>query len=69
MVRGPQLALEEVERIEREGRLAGYRYLPATKADLLGRLGRHEEAATAYRDALALTGNATERAFLTERLS
>ena len=48
---------------------AGYRYLPATKADLLRRLGRHEEAGEAYRAALALTENETERAFLTERLS
>ena len=68
MVRGPAAGLEEVEALEREGALSGYRYLPATKADLLRRLGRHEEAADAYRAALALTDNATERAFLTERL-
>ncbi|MEA2446078.1 MAG: hypothetical protein QOJ12_3370, partial [Thermoleophilales bacterium] len=60
--------LEEVEALERDGRLAGYRYLPATKADLLRRLGRHEEAADAYRAALALTDNAAERAFLDEQL-
>jgi RNA polymerase sigma-70 factor, ECF subfamily len=68
MVRGPAAGLEEVEALERDGELAGYRYLPSTKADLLRRLGRHEEAADAYRAALALTDNATERAFLTERL-
>jgi RNA polymerase sigma-70 factor (ECF subfamily) len=68
MADGPAAALEEVEALERDGLLAGYRYLPATKADLLRRLGRHEEAAGAYREALALTGNAAERAFLLERL-
>jgi RNA polymerase sigma-70 factor, ECF subfamily len=68
MVRGPAAGLEEVEALERDAELAGYRYLPATKADLLRRLGRHEEAADSYRAALALTDNATERAFLTERL-
>ena len=51
-----------------DDRLAGYRYLPATRADLLRRLGRHAEAADAYRAALALTDNAAEQEFLTERL-
>ena len=32
------------------------------------RLGRHEEAATGYREALALTDNAPERRFLERRL-
>jgi RNA polymerase sigma-70 factor (ECF subfamily) len=68
MVDGPATALQEVEALEREGRLAAYRYLQATKADLLGRLGRHDEAAQAYRAALALTENAPERAFLEDRL-
>ena len=68
MVHGPAAGLTEVEALERGGQLAGYRYLPATKADLLRRLGRHEEAADAYRAALALTDNATERAFLAEQL-
>ena len=69
MVHGPAAALAEVEALEADGRLAGYRYLPATKADLLRRLGRHAEAVEAYRAALALTDNAAERAFLAERLS
>jgi RNA polymerase sigma-70 factor (ECF subfamily) len=68
MVDGPSAALREVEALERDGRLAGYRYLPATKADLLSRLGRHEQAADAYRAALGLTDNAAEREFLAERL-
>jgi RNA polymerase sigma-70 factor (ECF subfamily) len=67
MVDGPEAALSAVEELERDGRLAGYRYLPATKADLLRRLGRHAEAAAAYDEALALTGNAAEQAFLESR--
>ena len=67
MVDGEQAALEEVSALERDGRLASYRYLPATKADLLRRLGRHEEAGEAYRAALALTENETERDFLSRR--
>jgi RNA polymerase sigma-70 factor (ECF subfamily) len=69
MVDGPEAALAEVETLERAGLLARYRYLPATKADLLHRLGRDAEAAVAYQDALALTDNAPERAFLEGRLS
>ena len=68
MVRGPEAALGEVEALERDGRLAGYRYLPATKADLLRRLGRHHEAALAYRAALDLADNGAEREFLSARL-
>ncbi len=48
--------------------LDGYSYLPAARADLLRRLGRAEEAAAAYKEALALTENAAERRFLQRRL-
>jgi RNA polymerase sigma-70 factor, ECF subfamily len=68
-VEGPAAALALVEALERDDRLAGYRYLPATKADLLHRLDRHAEAADAYRAALRLTDNATEQEFLTDRAS
>jgi RNA polymerase sigma-70 factor (ECF subfamily) len=64
-VRGPREALAAVDAIDG---LDAYRYLWATRADLLRRLGRHEEAGDAYREALRLTGNATERAFLEARL-
>nr|WP_246401569.1 DUF6596 domain-containing protein [Jiangella mangrovi] len=69
MVDGPGPALAVVTALEDDGRLAGYRYLPATKADLLLRLGRHAEAAQAYRAALALSDNAAEQEFLQDRLS
>ena len=68
MVEGPEAALAEVEALERDDRLAGYRYLPATKADLLRRLGRDAEAGDAYRAALALSDNAAEQEFLAERV-
>ena len=68
MVDGPAVALEEVEALERDGRLAGYRYLPAAKADLLHRLGRDAEAVQAYREALALSDNAAEQDFLAARV-
>ena len=62
---GPAAALEAADAIDG---LASYRYLWSTKADLLRRLGRHEEAGAAYREALRLTDNAAERAFLEARL-
>jgi RNA polymerase sigma-70 factor, ECF subfamily len=69
MVDGPAVALTEVEALERDGRLDRYPYLPATKADLLQRLGRHAEAAEAYRAALACTGNTAEQSFLRDRIA
>jgi RNA polymerase sigma-70 factor (ECF subfamily) len=68
MISGPEAALEEIARLEQDGRLDGYRYLPATKADLLRRLGRRAEARRSYQEALELTGNAAERAFLARRI-
>jgi RNA polymerase sigma-70 factor (ECF subfamily) len=64
-VRGAEEALAAVEAIDG---LANYRYLWSTRADLLRRLGRHEEAGAAYREALRLTENASERAFIESRL-
>jgi RNA polymerase sigma-70 factor, ECF subfamily len=68
MVDGPEVALADIQVLERDGDLAGYRYLPATKADLLHRLGRDAEAADAYQAALALSDNVAEREFLAERV-
>ncbi len=69
MVDGPAAALAEISELERDGRLAGYRYLPAVKADLLRRLGHRRQAAEAYQAALELAENAAERAFLAGRIS
>jgi RNA polymerase sigma factor (sigma-70 family) len=68
MVDGPQTALAEVERLNADGRLFGYQYLHAIRADLLTRLGRAGEAVDAYRQALALTTNEPERAFLVAQI-
>jgi len=62
-VHGPAAALAAVEGLE----LPGYHLLPATRADLLARLGRSAEARAAYDEAIALAGNQTERAFLEAR--
>jgi RNA polymerase sigma-70 factor (ECF subfamily) len=49
--------------------LDGYHLYHAARADLLRRLERHAEAATAYRRALELTDSEPERRFLTRRLA
>jgi len=69
MVAGPEAGLADIDGIERDGRLAGYRYLPAARADLLRRLGRYPDAARAYRSALDLTTGDAERAFLARRIA
>jgi len=69
MADGPAAGLAELDDLERDGRLAGYRYLPAARADLLRRLGRADEAVEAYRAALELTANHAERQFLASRLA
>jgi RNA polymerase sigma-70 factor, ECF subfamily len=69
MVRGPEAGLTEISALARDGRLDGYHYLPAIRADLLRRLGRHDEAATAYQAAMDLVDNEAERHFLAARLA
>jgi RNA polymerase sigma-70 factor (ECF subfamily) len=49
--------------------LDGYHLFHAARADLLRRLGRIDEAAAAYRAALALVGSEPERRFLERRLN
>jgi RNA polymerase sigma-70 factor, ECF subfamily len=61
----PQDALDIVDGLS----LDGYRYLHSTRAELLRRLDRPEEAADAYRRALALTDAEPEVRFLRERLA
>jgi len=69
MVDGPDRALAIVDRLDADGELDDYRFLHGTRADLLRRLGRTEEAAAAYRRALELTSNAAQRAFVEVRLA
>lgn len=56
-------------RIDALGQLDHYYLFHAARADLLRRLGRHPEAADAYRRAIELTTNEIERSYLTRRLS
>ena len=64
-VQGPQAALEIVERLA----LEDFRYLHATRGELLRRLGRTAEAGDAYRRALALVHDDAERRLLERRLA
>ncbi len=69
MADGPAAGLALLQRLEDVGTLAGYYLLPATRADFLRRLGRNEEAARAYEEAVALAGTGPERRFLNARLA
>ncbi|MFG2039663.1 RNA polymerase sigma factor [Dactylosporangium sp. NPDC048998] len=69
MADGPAAGLSLVDALRDAGALAGYHLLPATRADLLRRLGRAAEAAEAYREALELAGSDAERRYLTRRLT
>lgn len=62
-VRGPRVALEVLDGLDPDH----YHLLHATRAELLRRLGRPDEAARAYGAALERTANAVERRFLEGR--
>ena len=61
----PERALEIVDALE----LGDYRYLPSTRAELLRRLGRRNEARTAFAHALRLATTDAERQLLARRLA
>lgn len=63
-VEGPTPALELVEHLN----LAGYYLFHATRADLLRRAGRNDEARGEYLDALRHSASGTERDFLIRRV-
>lgn len=63
MVAGPETALAEVEKLERDGRLSGYQCRPAEPAR------PYQQSAAAYRQALALAANEAERAFLAGQIA
>jgi RNA polymerase sigma-70 factor, ECF subfamily len=62
-VEGPAAGLAAIDDLE----LDAFHLFHATRADLLVRLDRPNDAADAYDRALALVGNDAERRFLTER--
>jgi len=57
-----------VDEITASGRLDGYHLLPATRADLLRRAGRTQEARAAYEQARELAPTEAERRYLSDRL-
>jgi RNA polymerase sigma-70 factor (ECF subfamily) len=69
MTQGPERGLVLLDGLATEPTLAGYHLFYAARADLLRRLGRREQAAHAYGEALRLAGNLPERRYLEKRLS
>lgn len=68
MVDGPAAGLALIDRIDGLDDLRRYHLLHSTRADLLRRLGRKQEAAAAYRRAHELATNPADRRFLAGRL-
>jgi len=62
---GPAAALAIVDGLD----LPGYQYWYSTRAELLRRLGRADEARAAFREALALARTVPERRFLERRIA
>ena len=69
MAESPAAGLLIIDEIAESGALDGYLWLHSARADLLRRLGRNDEAADAYRRALALATNPVDRRFLKRRLT
>jgi len=69
MAEGPAAGLAILDGVDEGGHIEGWHLLHACRADLLRRLGRTAEAASAYRAALALDPPRAEREFLVRRLS
>jgi RNA polymerase sigma-70 factor (ECF subfamily) len=69
MADGPAAGLALVDNLAGSGKLADYYLLPATRADLLRRLDRKQEAAASYRAALYLAATEPERRYLSRRLA
>jgi RNA polymerase sigma-70 factor (ECF subfamily) len=68
MARGPAAGLEVLDGLAGEDQLQQLHLYHSARADLLGRVGRRDEAATAYRRALELATTAAERRFIARRL-
>jgi RNA polymerase sigma-70 factor (ECF subfamily) len=69
MADGPAAGLALLDELADAPELRGYHLLPAGRAELLARFGRTDEAAVAYRAALALVTNDAERAHLNRRMA
>jgi RNA polymerase sigma-70 factor (ECF subfamily) len=69
MAYGPERGLALIDTPSVAGALSGYRWLHAARADLLRRLERFSEAASAYELALERSENAAEQSFFSDRLA
>jgi predicted RNA polymerase sigma factor len=69
MVDGPAAGLAIVDALRDAPRLRDYHLLPATRADLLRRLGAWAEARNEYARALSLAQNRREQEFLARRVA
>lgn len=69
MATGPVSALRIVDQLAASGALKGYHLLPATRGEMLVRLGRMEEARSEFATAAKLAGNDRERALLEAKAS
>ena len=69
MAQGIEHGLNMMDRLGASGELNDYHLYHAARADLLRRLGRAAESAEAYRRALDLVGNQSERSYLDRRLA
>ncbi len=69
MAQGPAAGLALVEALAEEPALRGYHLLPAVRADLLAKLGRHDEARAEFEVAASQTRNERERALLLGRMA
>jgi RNA polymerase sigma factor (sigma-70 family) len=67
MAFGPAAGLQRVDALIAEPSLSNYHLLPAVRADLLSKLGRHEEARAEFARAASLTSNTRERDLLLAR--
>jgi RNA polymerase sigma factor (sigma-70 family) len=67
MAFGPDAGLEIVDALAAEPLLANYHWLPSVRGDLLGRLGRTDEARAEFERAAAMTRNLRERELLLAR--
>jgi RNA polymerase sigma-70 factor (ECF subfamily) len=68
LAQGPGAGLVALDALGDEPLLATYSYFASARADFLRRLGRSSDARMAYEEALLLSENAVERAFLLDRL-
>ena len=68
LAKGPGEGLRALNELSGERQLAGYTYLASARANFLRQLGRVDEARDAYLEAIELSENDVERAFLERQI-